>query len=193
MKIATKNIEESSTELESWINRLSNLQERDEREWRSYFLRNKMWIEDIESIGYYMLESHESAVYKGYSEKEVFKVKQCGMYNTYIGAKSFIDTLKSALWHNILFPETYYTLVGFMSYGNGIRVILRQGYVKGEKANTMQIEEFLTANGFVSVVKTAKGLSASKDDLNVIDIHEDNAIVVDGQVRVIDCQIFQNK
>lgn len=193
MKIATKNIEESSNELEIWINRLSNLPDRDEREWRSYFIRNKMWFEDIESIGYYMLESHESVVYKGYSDKEVFKVKQCGMYNTYIGAKSFIDTLQSALWHNMLFPETYYTLVGFMSYGNGIRVILRQGYVKGEKATNLQIKEFLTANGFVSVVKTSNGLSAYKDDLNVIDIHDDNAIVVDGQVRVIDCQIFQNK
>lgn len=57
----------------------------------------------------------------------------------------------------------------------------------------MQIEEFLTANGFVTVVKTANGLCASKGDLSVIDIHGDNAIVVDGQVRVIDCQIFQNK
>ena len=194
MKIATKNIEESTTELKSWIDRLEKLPERDEREWRTYFLRNNMWIEDIESIGYYMQQAHESVVYKGYSETEVFKLKQCGMDGTYIGAKSFIDTLQSALWHNSLFPETYYTLVGFASYGIGIRAVLRQGYVKGEKATTEQIKEFLTANGFTSIT-TIQGfaVSAKKDEFIVSDIHRDNAIVVDGQVHIIDSQIFQNK
>ena len=186
MNIPTKNIEESTSELSKWIDRLKVLPDRNEREWRAYFLRNNVWIEDLDSIGYYMVESHESAVFKGYSEQEVFKVRQSGMNNTYIGSKSFINTLQSALWHNLLFPHTYYNLVGFTSYRNGIRAVLRQGYIKGEKATAGQIVDFLNANGFVSVRCQNLGVSGSKDELIVSDIHEDNAIVVDGQVRVID-------
>lgn len=191
MEITNKSAEESSNIITSWIDRLKKVHERNEREWRVYFLRNKMWVEDIESIGYFMDNSHESVIYKGYSEKEVFKIRQCGINRLYIDSSSFIDTLLSALWHNRLFPSTYYTLVGFTSWGNGVRAVLKQDYIKGEKPTIEQITNFLEQHGFKNL-EINNGVSATKDSYFVSDIHQRNAIFANGTLYVIDCNIIEN-
>lgn len=170
-------------ELKKWLLRLQNLSQRNEREWRKYFLRNKMWIEDIESIGYLLTKSHESVVYKGYSEKEVFKVKQAR------GADCvFISTIMSAIYHNQLFPETFYKLVGFTDGANGVAVVLSQKFVKGNHPSNEQIIEYLKGNGF-DVSKDGDMITACKDGYCARDIQKINAIIADSKVFVIDCNI----
>ena len=173
----------STEELKKWLLRLQNLSQRNEREWRKYFLRNKMWIEDIESIGYLLTKSHESVVYKGYSEKEVFKVKQAR------GADCvFISTIMSAIYHNQLFPETFYKLVGFTDGANGVAVVLSQKFVKGNYPSNEQIIEYLKGNGF-DVSKDGDMITACKDGYCARDIQKINAIIADNNVFVIDCNI----
>ena len=46
----TQLVEDATTLLTSWLGRLQNLEDRGIREFRAYFMRNKMWIEDIEQL-----------------------------------------------------------------------------------------------------------------------------------------------
>ena len=65
----TQIVEDATTLLTSWLGRLQNLEDRGIREFRAYFMRNKMWIEDIEQLGYYFSSGHESHLYRSFSEK----------------------------------------------------------------------------------------------------------------------------
>lgn len=179
------NLEESTANMEYWLSRLQKLPNRNDREWREYFMRNDVWFEDIESLGYYLSEAHNSIVYKAYSEKTVFKSKKDEMDG------SFVRAIEGALLHNRLFPETFYSLVGFTDYKEGIRVIFQQKYIKGRQPTKEEIREGLRKKGF-SLFETANSpISGSKDGLFAKDIHEHNAIVSDGELYVIDCKIIK--
>ena len=67
-------VEDSCKELLAWIERLRKLDEYDEKDLRAYFSRNNVWVENPETVGSFMVDGAESYVYKGYDEKEVFKM-----------------------------------------------------------------------------------------------------------------------
>lgn len=176
-------LEESTANMEYWLSRLQKLPNRSDREWREYFMRNNVWYEDLESLGYFMESSHESVVYKAFSEIEVYKVKR-SKHDVY-----FSKVIENAILHNKLFPETFYSLVGFTDYAEGVRVILKQKFFKGRKPTNEEIKEALINKGFS--VSEDFCLSAVKDGLCAKDIHSINAIISDGKLYLIDCNIIK--
>ena len=169
-------------QLENWLLRIQNLSERSEREWRKYFMRNKVWVEDLDSLGYFLTSSHESVVYKGYSEKEIYKAKK----NRTEG--DFARVIKDAILHNKLFPDTSYSLVGFTDYAEGVRVILKQNYIEGQHPGNDQIIEYLNNNGY-EVEREGNMITARKGGLMDCDIYSKNAIITDGKIFIVDCNI----
>ena len=187
-----KSIEVSCTELQAWIERLENLNEYGEKDPRAYFSRNNIWVDNAETLGHYMVNGAEAYIYKGYDEKDVFKLKRCG----YGGIKGIVNLLKDTLNHNKVFPDTYYLLIGFSSYGKDITgatiwgAILRQEFVEGEFATNEQIRTHLRKNGFTLIQEGSEDhLLCLKNGFQVTDLKSQNAIVANNRVYIIDCCI----
>lgn len=187
-----KSIEVSCTELQAWIERLENLNEYGEKDLRAYFSRNNIWVDNAETLGHYMVNGAEAYIYKGYDEKSVFKLKRCG----YGGIKGIVNLLKDTLNHNKVFPNTYYLLIGFSSYGKDITgatiwgAILRQEFVEGEFATNEQVIDHLKKEGFEIIPTDADGkFIALKNGFQVTDLKSQNAIVANNRVYIIDCCI----
>lgn len=189
-----KSIEVSCTELQAWIERLENLNEYGEKDLRAYFSRNNIWVDNAETLGHYMVNGAEAYIYKGYDEKYVFKVKRCG----FGGIKGIVNLLKDTLNHNKVFPNTYYLLIGFSSYGKDITgatiwgAILRQEFVEGEFATNEQIRTHLKKDGFTLIqVGSEDHLLCLKNGFQVTDVKSENAIYANGKVYIIDCCIVK--
>jgi hypothetical protein len=180
----TQLVEDATTLLTSWLGRLQNLEDRGIREFRAYFMRNKMWIEDIEQLGYYFSSGHESHLYRSFSENALLKIK--GTHTLYNSIKeNLISSLESAILHNQVFPETFYTLVGFNDYGNSIYPVLKQSLIVGRSCNNDELDERLESLGL------KKNLGVFTKDGYVIDgLHKGNIMVgSDEKTYVIDCTI----
>lgn len=186
-------IEESCHELQAYIERLDNLNEKDEKDMRTYFSRNNIWVDNLETLGYRIGNGAEAYIYKGYDGKEVFKLKRGG-----VNIKGIVNVLKNSLNHNKVFPETFYSLIGFSSYGkdtSGTTVygaILRQEFVEGEFATNEQIRTHLKKDGFTLIqVGSEDHLLCLKNGFQVTDVKSENAIYANGKVYIIDCCIVK--
>lgn len=184
-------IENATSLLESWHKRLSNsnLPDRDWMEWRKYFMRSKMWIEDIEQLGYYYSSGHESQLYQSYSENALYKIK--GTHTHYNSIKeNLIASLESAILHNQVFPDTFYTLVGFNDYGDSVYPVLKQSLIVGRLCNNDELNERLEALGLVKL----SNFGLFRKDGYIIDgLHRENVMVgSDSKTYVVDCNIRIN-
>jgi len=147
-----------------------------------------MWVESLETFGSFMCNGAESFIYKSYDEKEVYKIK----LNRTGGINGFVNLLKDALNHNKVFPDTYYSLIGFSSYRKDLCVILRQEYVRGEFATNEQIQTHLMKDGFTLTSTGREGeFLALKNGFQVTDIKSANAIVANNRVYIIDCCVVK--
>lgn len=187
-------IEESCHELQAYIERLDNLNEKDEKDMRTYFSRNNIWVDNLETLGYRIGNGAEAYIYKGYDGKEVFKLKRGG-----VNIKGIVNVLKNSLNHNKVFPETFYSLIGFSSYGkdtSGTTVygaILRQEFVEGEFATNEQIRTHLKKDGYTIFQQgeTEDHILCLKNGFQVTDVKTNNAIVANEKVNIIDCCIVK--
>jgi hypothetical protein len=50
--------------------------------------------------------------------------------------------------HNLLFPNTTYTFLGFIETKGAVCLVLQQPFIKGEQAKLKDIRQLLTFNGF---------------------------------------------
>lgn len=111
--------------------------------------------------------------------------------NNLFNAKFLISNLlEQVKFHNELFPETYYELIGFTGLDNGqdhtpyIEVILKQQYVdNAEQASYDEISYFMQKLGFKSIndVKYSNGKYIVSDlyPRNVLKDKDDFIFVVD--------------
>ncbi|WP_332457544.1 LPD38 domain-containing protein [Petrimonas sp.] len=110
------------------------------------FLDDKTLIHDQKQAG-----TSENDVYVNPGGKKLTKLNNLSYV---LGAErahnltAFIDRIKA---HNTLFPETAYTIIGFMQNKNGFpSIVLEQAYVDNATGNATQeeINKFLTDKGF---------------------------------------------
>lgn len=143
-----------------------------------FFINNGLWVEK-DGLGDFMAVGKESVVYKSRYENVVYKVKH---------SNGFILTILGAIYHNILFPHTFYSFAGFTSYKDRIAVVLKQKFVNGTHATYPQIERYLKSNGF-DYYYMSGCIMAWKRGVNGIrcaDICPKNAIFADGKTYLID-------
>lgn len=192
--MVNKNIEDSCKEMQAWIERLCNLNEYDEKNLIAFFSRNNIWVDNVRTLGDCFWNGAEAYVYKSFDEKDVFKLKRGGTVNTGI-----VNLLKETLNHNEVFPDTYYSLIGFSSYGEDMfgttifGAILRQEFFKGEFATNEQISTHLKKDGFTIIQQGAEDhLLCLKNGFQVTDVKTQNAIIANGKVYIIDCCISKH-
>ena len=141
---------------------------------------NNRWIENFDETNYFE-EGAEQKVYL--SGKNVLKVNDGIYYETWE------DYLISLQIFNLLFPDTSYTLNGFLEKDNSLYAVVEQRFVKStEEYNFEEIKSLLEANGF----KNNKKQDFTHDDLGIIleDLHDENVLKQDGKYFIIDAAIF---
>jgi hypothetical protein len=91
-----------------------------------------------------------------------------------------VDFLKShakkegLLLHNILFPDTAYSLLGFIEIDQKLFAMIQQLFVEGDQAALEHIEEFLKFNGFSRTRR--QDYYNSELRLTLEDMHDENVI-----------------
>jgi Serine/Threonine/Tyrosine Kinase found in polyvalent proteins len=101
-----------------------------------------IWLENLPIGSQYLTKGGESKIYLAPDRLNVIKVNDAIYYATWD------EYLNSLLLHNLLFPNTAYTLIGFAEIGNGLSALLQQPFIEGEQAGLDDIRELLSYNGF---------------------------------------------
>jgi Serine/Threonine/Tyrosine Kinase found in polyvalent proteins len=109
---------------------------------RAWAEETGIWLENLPIGSQYLTKGGESKIYLAPDRLNVIKVNDAIYYATWD------EYLNSLLLHNLLFPNTAYTLIGFAEIGNGLSALLQQPFIEGEQAGLDDIRELLSYNGF---------------------------------------------
>jgi hypothetical protein len=97
--------------------------------------------------------------------------------------------LNSIAIHNLFFPETAYTLLGFTEKAGSLHAVLKQRFITADtQADLSDIKKFLFANGF----ENTKRNDYFNKELGLIleDMHDENIIVNSNTLFFIDTVFY---
>lgn len=148
-----------------------------------YAKESGIWIamSDIFDLGVPGPSGNENDTYV--SNNIIYKV------NNLLNSGSILRLLDKISIHNILFPNTYYSLYGFTGFeGRSIMPVLQQQLVKDAvPATAIEIETYMAAIGFIK--KNNEGRYAN-NEYEVWDLVPRNVLKdKDGDMYVIDAEI----
>ena len=148
-----------------------------------YAKEGGIWIamSDIFDLGVPGPSGNENDTYV--SNNIIYKV------NNLLNSGSILRLLDKISIHNILFPNTYYSLYGFTGFeGRSIMPVLQQQLVKDAvPATAIEIETYMDAIGFIK--KNNEGRYAN-NEYEVWDLVPRNVLKdKDGDMYVIDAEI----
>jgi len=135
---------------------------------KSHVKKEGLWLESLPSGCQYLTEGGESKVYLTEDGRSVIKVNDAGYYATWT------EYFNSILLHNIIFPDTAYSLLGFLEVDQQLFATIQQLFVEGEQAALEHIEEFLKFNGFSRTRR--QDYYNSELGLALEDMHDENVI-----------------
>ena len=135
---------------------------------KSYAEKEGLWLESLPDDCQYLTEGGESKVYLTEDGRSVIKSNDAGYYATWT------EYFNSLLLHNLLFPNTAYSLIGFTEFDRNLFAVIRQPFVNGEQAALEHIEEFLNFNGFTKTRR--QDYFNSELGLVLEDMHDENVI-----------------
>jgi serine/threonin/tyrosin kinase-like protein len=116
----------------------------------------------------YLTRGGESEVYLTADGLNVIKSNDGIYYATWT------EYFNSLVIHNLLFPSTAYTILGFIENDNNINVVLEQPFIEGEQAKLEDIRELLTFNGFENTKR--QDYYNKEFGLVLEDMHDENVI-----------------
>jgi hypothetical protein len=149
---------------------------------RSHSEKVGLWLTSLPSGSEYVTRGGESQVYFAGDKLNVIKVNDAIYYATWT------EYFNSLVIHNLLFPNTAYSLLGFMENAESLCVILQQPYVEGKQANLGYIKELLTFNGFENTKR--QDYYNKEFALALEDMHDENVIAKDGILFFIDTVFY---
>ncbi|GGH82161.1 hypothetical protein HNQ91_005735 [Filimonas zeae] len=103
----------------------------------SYASNHGLWLPSLPAGSQYLIEGGESKVYLAADRKNVIKTNDAGYYATW---GEFFNNL---VLHNLFFPYTGYSFLGFTEIDNELRAVLHQPFIEGEQAELEHIEGVL--------------------------------------------------
>ena len=142
-----------------------------------------LWIpmDEVFDLGFPGPSGNENDTYV--SESAVFKV------NNLLNAGGICKLLEKILLHNILFPNTFYSLYGFAGYdGRSVLPVLKQKRIcNAHPATQIMIDTYMAALGFN---KTPAESRFTNNTYEVWDLVPRNVLVDDeGDIYVVDAEI----
>ena len=154
---------------------------------KSYAEKGNLWLDSLPPGNQYLTEGGESKVYLNDDGRSVIKVNDAGYYATWT------EYFNSLSLHNLLFPNTAYSLLGFAEFGQNLLVVIQQPFVEGDQAALEHIEEFLNFNEFRKTRR--QDYYNSELGLALEDMHDENVIARENVLFFIDTvfYIMENK
>jgi len=135
---------------------------------KSYAEKESLWMQSLPSGCDYLTRGGESEVYLSANKRNVVKVNDAIYYATWM------EYFNSLVIHNLLFPSTAYSFLGFMDVKNDLCAVLLQPFIEGEQADLADITELLTFNGFVNTRR--QDYYNKEFGLLLEDMHDENVI-----------------
>jgi len=135
---------------------------------------------------HFLTEGGESKIFFEDKSKYVIKYSDAVYYNTWL------DFLNSILLHNLFFPNTYYSLLGFNMIDNILYAILKQPYFATKEVTDLNIvKELMQVNGFIHL----KRFDYYHPEYKIVieDLHDENILTVDGNLFFIDTIFLLDK
>lgn len=141
-----------------------------------------IWLENLPIGSEYLTKGGESKIYLASDRLNVIKVNDAIYYATWD------EYLNSLLLHNLLFPNTAYSLIGFIEIDNGLSAVLQQPFIEGEQARLDDIRELLSYNGFENTKR--QDYYNGEFGLVLEDMHDENVIAKDDLLFFIDTVFY---
>ncbi len=141
-----------------------------------------IWLSDLPTGSEYLTKGGESKIYLAPDRLNVIKINDAIYYATWD------EYFNSLLLHNVLFPNTAYTLIGFIEIDNGLSAVLQQPFIEGEQARLDDIRELLSYNGFENTKR--QDYYNSEFGLVLEDMHDENVIAKNGLLFFIDTVFY---
>ena len=146
---------------------------------------NGFWIpmKDVFALGIPGPSGNENDIFVG--EKVVYKV------NNLFNSGSIVGLLRKVVMHNLLFPDTAYSLCGFAGFGGRSvqPVIVQPRIANARPATPVMIETYMAALGFQ---KTSSEGRFQNNQYEVWDLVPRNVLVdEEGDIYVVDAEIKQ--
>lgn len=136
----------------------------------------------------YLARGGESKVYFEAATKSVIKINDGIYYATWL------EFFNSIVIHNLLFPNTAYSFLGFIEIEGTFFAMLKQPFVTSDAAvDLTDVKKLLAYNGFGNTLRN--GLPTNNyynKELGLIleDIHDENVIVKSNTLFFIDTVFY---
>ena len=115
--------------------------------------------------------------------KNVTKINDAILY------LSWVDYFNSLLLHNYYFPDTAYTLSGFIEKNKTIFAVVEQPFVQSDSlTNLDDVRVFMETNGFL--LKKDNDYYHPKTGLILEDLHEGNVLTNNGILYFVDTVFY---
>jgi Serine/Threonine/Tyrosine Kinase found in polyvalent proteins len=149
---------------------------------KSYALQSGIWLPSLPSDTHYLTRGGESKIFMDTDNLNVIKVNEGIYYATWT------EYFTSLVVHNLLFPNTAYSLVGFGEDGAKLCAVLKQPFIKGQQAKLEDIKALLTFNGFTNT----KRQDYFNEEFGLIleDMHDENVISREDVLFFIDTVFY---
>jgi hypothetical protein len=121
----------------------SVIKEEQARLLEKYSAENNLWVTNLPGENRFLTRGGEARVYLDNDGKNVIKVNDAVYYATWL------EFFNSILLHNLIFPNTAYSLVGFITEEGVLYAVMKQPFISSDgQAELNNIKKLLAYNGF---------------------------------------------
>ena len=144
---------------------------------------NDLWVNNIPGEDRYLTRGGEARVFLHPDNKKVIKLNDAVYYATWL------EFFNSILLHNLVFPNTAYTLLGFVRERDILYAVLQQPFITSDaQVELEEIKKLLTFNGFEN---TRRNDYIHKElGLILEDMHDENVLVNSETLFFIDTVFY---
>jgi hypothetical protein len=149
---------------------------------KSHAKETDFWLDSLPSATEYLTRGGESKIYLAADKLNIIKVNDAVYYATWT------EYFASLVIHNLLFPSTAYSLLGFMKDSGNLSAVLQQPFIEGEQPKLDDIKELMAFNGFANTKR--QDYYNKEFGLVLEDMHDENVIVKEDVLFFIDTVFY---
>ena len=149
---------------------------------KTYAKESGLWLESLAPQSEYLTKGGESKIYLAADGLNVIKVNDAVYYATWA------EYFNSLVLHNLLFPNTTYSLLGFIENDGKLNAALSQPFIEGEQAKLENIKDLLSFNGFENTKR--QDYYNKEFGLVLEDMHDENVIARQDVLFFIDTVFY---
>jgi len=132
--------------------------------------KNNLWLTTLPVQDTFFARGGEAMVYLDSDKRDVIKQNDAIYYATWL------EFFNSLVLHNLIFPNTAYTFLGFTRSDDILYAILRQPYIESDaEVNIEDIKQHLEYNGFENHIR--HDYRHIELGLLLEDMHDENVLV----------------